>query len=103
MGEFSQISRMIRTLQLLSTRNSITTTDLLDYFDHSISRRTLQRDMLALSDGGIPLVNEKLSANENAWYLMDHFKQFIPIPLDINEYLALALPPQTGPVLELVL
>ena len=91
MNEFSQISRMIRTLQLLSTRHSLTTSDLLDYFDHSISRRTLQRDMLALSDSGVPLVNEKLSANENAWYLMDHFKQFIPIPLEMNEYLALEM------------
>ena len=91
MSKFSQISRMIRTLQLLSTRHSLTTTDLLDYFDHSISRRTLQRDMLALSDSGVPLVNEKLSANENAWYLMDHFKQFIPIPLEMNEYLALEM------------
>ena len=91
MSEFSQISRMIRTLQLLSTRHSLTTTDLLNYFDHSISRRTLQRDMLALSDSGVPLVNEKLSANENVWYLMDHFKQFIPIPLEMNEYLALEM------------
>lgn len=89
MSEFSQINRMIRILQLLSTRHSLTTTDLLDYFNNSISRRTLQRDMLALSDGGVPLVNEKLSANENAWRLMDHFKQFIPIPIDMNEYLAL--------------
>ena len=91
MNEFTQISRMIRTLQLLSTRKSLTTKDLLDYFDHSISRRTLQRDMLALSDSGVPLVNEKITANENAWYLMDHFKQFIPVPLEMNEYLALEM------------
>ena len=91
MNEFTQISRMIRTLQLLSTRKSLTTTDLLDYFDHSISRRTLQRDLLALSDSGVPLVNEKITANENAWYLMDHFKQFIPVPLEMNEYLALEM------------
>ena len=64
MNEITQISRMIRTLQLLSTRKSLTTTDLLDYFDHSISRRTLQRDMLALSDSGVPLVNEKITAND---------------------------------------
>ena len=91
MNEYSQISRMIRTLQLLSTRKSLTTSDLLHYFDHSISRRTLQRDLLTLSDSGVPLVNEKLSANENAWYLMDHFKQFIPVPLEMNEYLALEM------------
>jgi len=81
MSEFSQINRMIRTLQLLSTRHSITTTDLLDYFDHSISRRTLQRDMLALSDGGVPLVNEKLSANENACTLWIISSSLSPSPL----------------------
>ncbi len=91
MDNFSQISRLIRILQLLSTRVSVTTTDLLDYFDYNITRRTLQRDLLALSDCGVPLVNEKLTANENAWYLMDHFKQFIPIPLEMNEYLALEM------------
>ena len=91
MSEYSQVGRMIRILQLLSTRHSLTTTDLLEYFNHSISRRTLQRDILALSDSGVPVVNEKLTANENAWYLMDHFKQFIPIPLGMNEYLALEM------------
>ena len=91
MSEYSQVGRMIRILQLLSTRHSLTTTDLLEYFNHSISRRTLQRDILALSDSGVPVVNEKLTANENAWYLMDHFKQFIPIPLEMNEYLALEM------------
>ena len=91
MSELSQIQRMIRILQILSIGRKVTTKELRRRFDETVSLRTLQRDMLALSDSGVPLVNEKLTANENTWYLMDHFKQFIPIPLEMNEYLAMEM------------
>ena len=91
MSELSQIQRMIKILQILSIGRKVTTKELRCRFDETVSLRTLQRDMLALSDSGVPLVNEKLTANENTWYLMDHFKQFIPIPLEMNEYLAMEM------------
>ena len=91
MSELSQIQRMIKILQILSIGRKVTTKELRRRFDETVSLRTLQRDMLALSDSGVPLVSEKLTANENTWYLMDHFKQFIPIPLEINEYLAMEM------------
>ena len=91
MSELSQIQRMIKILQILSIGRKVTTKELRRRFDETVSLRTLQRDMLALSDSGVPLVNEKLTANENTWYLMDHFKQFIPIPLEMNEYLAMEM------------
>ena len=65
MSEFSQIQRIVRILQLLTTRKDITTKELVDYFDHSVSKRTIQRDMLTLSENGVPLVSEKIKANEN--------------------------------------
>jgi len=91
MSELSHIQRMIKILQILSIGRKVTTKELRRRFDENVSLRTLQRDMLALSDSGVPLVNEKLTANENTWYLMDHFKQFIPIPLEMNEYLAMEM------------
>ena len=91
MSELSQIQRMIKILQILSIGRKVTTKELRRRFDETVSLRTLQRDMLALSDSGVPLVNEKLTANENTWFLMDHFKQFIPIPLEMNEYLAMEM------------
>ncbi len=91
MSEFSQIQRIVRILQLLTTRKDITTKELVDYFDHSVSKRTIQRDMLTLSENGVPLVSEKIKANENIWYIMDHFKQFIPVPLNTNEVLAMQM------------
>lgn len=88
MGELSQIQRFIRILQILSSGRKVTTKELRRRFEDAVSLRTLQRDLLALSDAGIPLVSEKTMANENAWSLMSRFRSFIPFPLETNEYLA---------------
>tara|TARA_B100000315_G_scaffold260870_2_gene326641 strand:+ start:10484 stop:11476 length:993 start_codon:yes stop_codon:yes gene_type:complete len=88
MGEHSQIQRLIRILQILSSGRRITTKELLNRFNKEISLRTLQRDLQTLSEAGIPLISEKTIGNENAWSLMSHFRSFIPIPLETNEYLA---------------
>lgn len=88
MGELSQIQRLIRILQILSSSRKVTTKELRRRFDDSVSLRTLQRDLIALSEAGIPLVSEKTQANENVWSLMSRFRSFIPLPLETNEYLA---------------
>jgi len=88
MPELSQIHRLIRILQILSSGRKITTRELRHRFDDAVSLRTLQRDLLALSEAGIPLISEKTKANENAWFLISRFRSFIPLPLETNEYLA---------------
>ncbi|MBC8214236.1 MAG: transcriptional regulator [Candidatus Marinimicrobia bacterium] len=88
MSEFSQIQRLLRILQILSSGRKVTTKELSHRFDDDVSLRTLQRDLLALSEAGIPLISEKTMANENAWSLMSSFRSFIPMPLETNEYLA---------------
>lgn len=88
MAELSQIHRLIRILQILSSGRKITTRELRHRFDDAVSLRTLQRDLLALSEAGIPLISEKTKANENAWFLISRFRSFIPLPLETNEYLA---------------
>ncbi|ODS30440.1 MAG: hypothetical protein SCARUB_04448 [Candidatus Scalindua rubra] len=88
MGELSQIQRLLRILQILSSGRKVTTTELLRRFEGGVSLRTLQRDLLSLSEAGIPLISEKTMANENAWSLMSQFRSFIPLPLETNEYLA---------------
>lgn len=91
MADYSQIQRCIKILQLLSTHKFVTTSQLEERFHFTVSRRTIQRDLIVLSDVGIPLITEKVQANENAWSLMDSFKSFLPIPLETNEFLALQL------------
>ena len=88
MDELSQIQRMLRILQILSSGRKVTTKELRHRFDGAVTLRTLQRDLLALSESGIPLISEKTMANENAWTLMSRFRSFIPLPLETNEYLA---------------
>ena len=88
MNELSQIQRLLRILQILSSGRKITTTKLQHRFNGAVSLRTLQRDLLALSEAGIPLISEKTTANENIWSLMSRFRSFIPLPLETNEYLA---------------
>ncbi len=88
MNELSQIQRLLRILQILSSGRKVTTTELQHRFNGAVSLRTLQRDLLALSEAGIPLISEKTTANENIWSLMSRFRSFIPLPLETNEYLA---------------
>ena len=88
MADYPQIHRLIRILQILSSGRKITTNDLFQRFDGRVSRRTLQRDLLTLSEAEIPLISEKTKSNENAWSLMSHFRSFVAVPLGTNEYLA---------------
>ena len=88
MDELSQIQRLLRILQILSSGRKVTTTELQNRFNGAVSLRTLQRDLLALTEAGIPLITEKTIANENIWSLMSRFRSFIPLPLETNEYLA---------------
>jgi len=88
MNDYTQIERLVRILQILSSGQKITTKKLLDRFERQISLRTIQRDLIALGEAGIPLVSEKISANENVWYISSRFRSFVPIPLNTSEYLA---------------
>ena len=88
MEEFTQIQRLLLILQQLSLGRQLTSQNLLDRFEGTVSRRTLQRDLNTLSEAGIPIHSEKYKGNENTWYLDTRFKNFIPIPIGINEYLA---------------
>lgn len=88
MNEYTQIERLIRILQILSSGRKITTRELHERFEGNISLRTIQRDLLTLEGAGIPLVSEKINANENIWYLLPNFRSFVPIPLTTSEYLA---------------
>lgn len=88
MSDLSQIQRLIRILQIVSSGRKITTKELWQRFDKTVSLRTLQRDLLTLSEAGVPLVSKKTRANENTWSIESRFRSFIPLPLETNEYLA---------------
>ena len=88
MAEYTQIERILRIIQILSSGTRLTTAALVRRFDDQVALRTLQRDLNKIASSGIPVRSRKTTANENEWYLDSNFKSFIPQTLGLNEYLA---------------
>jgi len=88
MAEYSQIERILRIIQILSSGTRLTTAALMRRFDDRVALRTLQRDLNRIAQAGIPVRSRKTKANENEWFLDHHFRSFIPQTLGLNEYLA---------------
>ena len=88
MAEYSQIERILRIIQILSSGTRLTTAALVRRFDDRVALRTLQRDLNKIASSGIPVRSRKATANENEWYLDSNFRSFIPQTLGLNEYLA---------------
>ena len=88
MAEYSQIERILRIIQILSSGTRLTTAALVRRFDDRVALRTLQRDLNKIASSGIPVRSRKTTANENEWYLDSSFRSFIPQTLGLNEYLA---------------
>jgi predicted DNA-binding transcriptional regulator YafY len=88
MAEYTQIERILRIIQILSSGTRLTTAALVRRFDDQVALRTLQRDLNKIASSGIPVLSKKTTANENEWYLDSSFRSFIPQTLGLNEYLA---------------
>ena len=88
MSDFTQIERILRIIQILSSGTRLTTAALVRRFDDQVALRTLQRDLNKIASSGIPVRSSKTTANENEWYLDSSFRSFIPQTLGLNEYLA---------------
>ncbi|MBC8193804.1 MAG: WYL domain-containing protein [FCB group bacterium] len=88
MSDFTQIERILRIIQILSSGTRLTTAALMRRFDDQVALRTLQRDLNKIANSGIPVRSRKTTANENEWFLDSSFRTFIPQTLGLNEYLA---------------
>ncbi len=88
MSEYTQIERILRIIQILSSGTCLTTASLVRRFDERVPIRTLQRDLNKIASSGIPVRSRKTRSNENEWYLDSDFRSFIPQTLGLNEYLA---------------
>jgi predicted DNA-binding transcriptional regulator YafY len=88
MPEYKQIERLLRILQWLTTDREITVTGLYRKFEARIPRRTLERDLVALSSANIPLKSRPGKGREQVWYLEECFKHFIPQMIGSREVMA---------------
>lgn len=88
MSETNQTERIVRILQRLSLKGEITIGELFEYFDREVPKRTLQRDMIALSAANIPLATRSGRGKELVWFLDRSVLRFIPETIGSQELLA---------------
>ncbi|MFC1558874.1 helix-turn-helix transcriptional regulator [candidate division KSB1 bacterium] len=81
------VSRTVKIIQLFAFGRRITVNELYDVFERKVDKRTLQRDLIRISEAGIPLVTLKGNKNENIWSIDRQFYNFFPTPLSLNEYI----------------
>lgn len=88
MTDLKPLERQIRILQQFTLKSEITVDWLYEYFDRAVSKRTLQRDLLALSAANVPL-NEKRGAHGQIfWSLNPNYLKFIPMTLGMDEFIS---------------
>ena len=92
MPDMPQIQRLLRILPWFESGQRLTTLEIIERFqsryEEVMPLRTVQRDLNAISAAGIPLQVEKVSRNQNAWWLDTRARHFLPTFLLTNEYLA---------------
>lgn len=90
----SQIVRCIRIMTLLSAGRKYSSRelqlDLAKKTDRQVTIRQIQRDMRALEQAGIPLMQER-SGREQRWYVPHAYRSLQPLAISDNEVLALHL------------
>jgi proteasome accessory factor B len=91
MPEHTSLVRCILILSRLANRGRITVEELHRYFDGKVSRRTLQRDLVRLSEANVPLVSEPGEGRELIWSIEPHYLKFIPLNLGLDEFFSLKI------------
>lgn len=88
MPEVNQIERAVRILRQLSLRGETTVSALYAFFDGQVPKRTLQRDLIALSAANIPLSTREGRGKELVWVIDRSLLKFIPETIGSQELLA---------------
>ncbi|MCX6639623.1 MAG: WYL domain-containing protein [bacterium] len=91
MHDITALQRYIQILNKLANRGKVTVEDLYNEFDRKVSVRTLQRDLVRLSDAGVPLANEPGIGRELVWSIEPRYLKFVPVSLGLDEFFSLKL------------
>ncbi len=91
MPEQTSLVRCIQILSRLANRGRITVEELHRYFEGKVSRRTLQRDLVRLSEANVPLISEPGEGRELIWSIEPHYLKFIPLNLGLDEFFSLKI------------
>jgi len=99
MANNTKLQRSLRILWKLARDRNVTVNDLHRYFDGKVTRRTIQRTLVDLSNSHIPIVNTRGPHNEYRYSLERPFDQ-IPELLTADETLAAVLLSQSSSIFE---
>lgn len=88
MSDFKPLERQIRILQQFTLKSEITVDWLFEYFGRLVSKRTLQRDLIALSSANVPLKEKRGAHGQIFWSLDPNYLKFIPMTLGIDEFIS---------------
>ena len=83
-----QIERIIKILEQLSMNRKVKTRDLQKLFHNEVSLRTIQRDILAIEQAGIPLEQDKDFDGSYLWSFTRDYRRMILPTIQYNELMA---------------
>lgn len=86
--KYSQAGRLHAVIRLLETRNGLTLDELAE--ECGIDRRTVHRDMNAISEAGYPLISEWLDGKK-IYRFITKSRNIPPIPFTLNQLMSLYL------------
>jgi len=96
MTDLKPLERQIRILQLLTLDREITVDVLFNHFERNVTRRTLQRDLIALSAANVPIDERRGAHGQIYWSLQPGYLKFIPMMLGLDEFIASLLLEKLG-------
>jgi predicted DNA-binding transcriptional regulator YafY len=88
MPEIKQIERIIRILQRLAQKPETTVTELYEYFERRVPKRTLQRDLIELSAADVPLQTREGTNRQLIWSIAPDYLRFVPVTMQPKEMIA---------------
>jgi len=88
MTELKPLERQIRILQQFTLKSAITVDWLFEYFERAVTKRTLQRDLIALTAANVPLDEKRSAHGQIFWSLNPNYLKFIPMTLGVDEFIS---------------
>ena len=96
MPDLKPLERQIRILQQFTLKKELTVDLLFELFERLVSRRTIQRDLIALTAANVPLNERRGAHGQIYWSLNPNYLKFIPMTLGVDEVISSLLLKRLG-------
>lgn len=85
--KYSQAARLHNVIRILEARHGVTVDELAE--ECGVTRRTIFRDLSAISDAGFPLINEKDFEGRSLYSFMTQSRRTPPVTFSLEELMTL--------------